>query len=235
MRRSSLLVPLLGAALALSLSGCAPEDPDFVDTLDMPGDGWQVITADPEAPAEEDGPPEPELTQEEAIAATEKLAMDEDRFWALIDVMGGAATSTSVERLVEELAELDTDDLIAFEAQFTLKLFALDTLETARWYATHDPVMAEVGGFSDDGFLYTRCATVGSGRAAYERALAGSSLVPDVTLQGEAEDLLYAGYTAAEAIGLEWEVFDVIPLSAETGGNEEGWAEYDEETGFTSA
>jgi len=221
-------VPIAAMVLALGLTGCAPEQPDPFDVSALPGDGWQVITADPDAPAEDDGPAQPDLTQEEAIAATEKLAMDEDRFWQLIDVMDGAATEASVERLVERLTGLDEDELIAFEATFTLKVFALDTLETAQWYMTHDPASVELNYFSDDAFFYERCGTVGAGRAAYEHAVDSSSLILDKT-EGEAESLLYASMSAAEANGLDWEIFNVIPLSGETGSNEDGWADYDPE------
>lgn len=235
MRRSRLLVPLLSVALVLSLAACAAEEPEFPDISDLPGEGWRVATPYPDGHVEEDTRPDlPELSQEEAIAATEKLAMDEDRFWALIDLMGGTASEVSVDLLADELANLNETELVAFEARFTLHLFALDTLEVAQWYATHDPISVELRYFSDDAFLYERCATVGAGRAAFQRATETSSLVLDET-DGEAENLLYATLDAAEAKGFDWGIFDVIPLSVETGGNEEGWAEYDASEGVSAS
>lgn len=209
----------------LSLSACAVDDSGVLNRLpvpELPDGEWQTITADPDDPFFEEGPMFPDVTQEEALRITGDLAMPEHRFWTLVDLMGGVATEASVTRLAERLSELDTDELIAFEAQLTLHLFALATWDTAQQYMSHDDY------FSDDGFLYTRCATVGAGRAAYEEALATSSLLPDPA-DGEGENLLYVGMWAAELNGLDWEIFDVIPLSAETGSNKEGWADYDPE------
>ena len=201
---------------------CGSGDSDAINRLPIPGlpEGeWQTITGDPNAPVEVTEAPE--LSQAEAIAVTEKLAMPEDRFWRLIDVMDGAATEESVAQLAQRLATVDEQELISFQAQLTLQLFSLDTWDAAQRYV-------ETSGYGgDDGFLYTRCATVGAGRAATERAVDTSTVVIDES--GEGEYLLYVGYDAAEAKGLGWEIFDVIPLSPETGNNEEGWADYDPE------
>jgi hypothetical protein len=229
MRPARFLLPLVSATLALSLTACASPGPEPLNRLpipELPEGEWHTITGDPEAPVEEwdEGP---ELTQAEAIIATEKLAMPEGRFWDLIDLMKGVATEDSVTRLSERLAELGQDQVIAFEARLTLHLFALDTWDIAQQYTSHDDY------FSDDGFLYTRCATVGAGRAAYERALATSTLQPDPA-DGEGENLLYVSMYAADIMGLDWEILHAVPLSAETGSNEDGWSEYDPDAGSTT-
>jgi hypothetical protein len=222
MRRFRLLVPVVGAVLTLSLAACAAPESDALNVLpvpELPEGEWEVITPDPDDPFVEDEQQPPDLTQAQALAITRDLAMPEKRFWSLIDLMGGAATEESVAQLAERLSQLEERELIGFHAQLTLQLFALDSWDAAQWYSSHDEYA------SDDGFLYTRGATVGAGQEVTERAIATSTVEIDET--GEGELLLYAGLDGAELKGLGWEIFDVIPLSAETGENEEGWSEYD--------
>ncbi|MCW2765719.1 MAG: hypothetical protein JWO11_1678 [Nocardioides sp.] len=136
--------------------------------------------------------------------------MDPERFWQLVDLLGGVADDTSTPRLDAVLQETDEthDFLVAVGAAVTRLL-------------ARCPVPASHGG---DTAEWIAASVIAAGRETYERTLtAGGGLDPDGWDWGEAENLLVAGMTddrdadeiAEEELGgrvglhLEWKTTSV--------------------------
>lgn len=162
----------------------------------------------------------PDTADADARARTQDLAMGSDDFWTAIHLLDGECTDESVDALQDRLSQQRVGRIVAFEAALTLALADLDTRAAFDWYGANDPDAADLG-VSDDVFLYARCATVASGRAVWERAVAEKTL----TATGDAESGERLLFVASDAAGGDTDSWhpDVIPLSYETGSNEAGW------------
>jgi hypothetical protein len=215
-RRRIVPAVALAVGLALTLPGCVPFPYEYV-VEDLFADTEEYEYVDPAT--------DPIALREHASAVrrTEKLAMEEDRFWELIATLNGRVTERSLRMLKREMNALSLEELQAFDARLTLSLHELDTVKTANWYAENDPVSAELQYFSDDGFLYDRATTVGAGREAFERAADRDELALDPTGEGWGEMLLYVVVDIAETRGIDWYEIAEVPLSYETASNIPEW------------
>jgi hypothetical protein len=135
-------------------------------------------------------------------------AMDESRFWRLVDLLGGTADDASTARLATELAE--HDEVGAFGDHVDVLVAQL--LAACDVPVTHDGDTAE----------WIAAAVIASGRESYERTLAaGAELDPDAWPWTEAGSLLVVGLSDADTIPgddrltLQWKSREV-PVGVET-------------------
>ncbi|MFC5664864.1 DUF4240 domain-containing protein [Kitasatospora misakiensis] len=152
-----------------------------------------------------------------------------ERFWQLIDLIGGAPAvavcatfDDGCERLTAALAAGPVEEIVGFGERFAEALYGLDREEygTQRAVDPDDPEEEPLP-LSDDGFLYARAAVVAAGRAAYEQVRADPALFAAHSFRS-GESLLYAHEEAYEtATGEEWE--HVTRYDFESCSNREGW------------
>ena len=136
-------------------------------------------------------------------------AMDEARFWRLVDVLGGTADDTSTARLAAELVEHDEVD--AFGDR--LDVLVAQLLAACDVPVTHDGDTAE----------WIAAAVIARGRDTYERTLAaGAELDPDAWHWAEAGSLLVVGMSEEDGaapgddrLTLQWKSRQV-PVGVET-------------------
>jgi hypothetical protein len=149
------------------------------------------------------------------------LAMDLATFWSLVetsrrraqraaddDDIDGDVDDAQVEALVELLRPRTAEELVAFDRHFRDRLAEADT--DRMLYAAAD----ELGGTSDDGFLYFRCWLVGLGRRSFESVVDDPSRLARLLRRHrsgghENVDLLGAAFDAwEERFGGELPVLD---------------------------
>ena len=119
-------------------------------------------------------------------------AMDEARFWAIVDrtAVHESDPDRQVEALRSELEALSVEEVVAFRNAFEAQLARAYTWDLwAAAYIAH-------GGASDDGFEYFRRWMVSKGRAVFERLLARPDDLPDLPVAAidgvlEFEEILY--------------------------------------------
>ncbi|WP_345694977.1 DUF4240 domain-containing protein [Kitasatospora terrestris] len=155
--------------------------------------------------------------------------MSWDRFWQLIEVLGGeagiatcAGFEDACERLTELLSDGPADRIVAFGERLAEALYRLDRAEFGTL-----PVLGteEDGGSpfpqSDDGFLYSRTAVVAAGRATYESVLGRPDRFAPFTAM-DCQQLLHIHEDAYEAAtGEEWD--HLTRYDYESCSNKEGW------------
>lgn len=128
----------------------------------------------------------------QAVETGSVQAMDETRFWAIVDrtAVHGSDPERQVEALRSELEALSAEDVVAFRNAFEAQLARAYTWDLwAVAYVAH-------GGASDDGFEYFRRWMVSKGRTVFERLLARPDDLPDLLVAGfddilEFEEILY--------------------------------------------
>ncbi|MER7810779.1 DUF4240 domain-containing protein [Streptomyces sp900116325] len=90
-------------------------------------------------------------------------------FWILIDTLNGEADEASCRRLAEELGSRPVPEIIGFADRHAEALYRLDQEKFGVLPVVN---MTDRDGSpfpqSADHFLYTRCAVVAAGRAAWE-------------------------------------------------------------------
>lgn len=132
------------------------------------------------------------------MAGAAHAAMEDERFWALIDQSAPEDQDfdARLEKLGEALSALSLDALIGFEITFRRKLN-----EAYRWDLWGAAYVAN-GGCSDDGFEYFRRWLVSRGEAVYKAALADpdslASLDADAEAPQEAWDFEEVYYVAGD-------------------------------------
>jgi len=135
-------------------------------------------------------PDETRVTQ--AVQTGSVHAMDEARFWAIVDrtAVHESDPERQVDALRSELEGLSASDVVAFRNAFEAQLARAYTWDLwAAAYIAH-------GGASDDGFEYFRRWMVSRGRTVFERLLARPDDLPDLLVAGfdgvlEFEEILY--------------------------------------------
>ncbi|WP_431680048.1 DUF4240 domain-containing protein [Kitasatospora sp. KL5] len=162
-------------------------------------------------------------------AQPEPAALPWDRFWELIDTLGGPAGTSrcadledGCERLTGLLAAEPVEVITGFGERLAEALYRLD-LEQLGTMPVHGMSLPDGSPFpqSDDGFLYSRAAVVAAGRATYTAVLARPELFAPFT-DAHAECLLYVHEEAyEEATGTEWDID--TRYDYESCSNEEGW------------
>ncbi|MEV7782845.1 DUF4240 domain-containing protein [Kitasatospora sp. NPDC088351] len=161
--------------------------------------------------------------------APDQPAMPWERFWQLIDGLGGAAGTADCQgfddacaRLTEVLAERPLEEIIGFGERLAEALYRLDREDFGRL-----PVLGmelpDGSPFpqSDDGFLYARAAVVAAGREVYEDVLGHPERFAPFTASS-CESLLYVHEEAFELVtGAEWD--RPTRYDYESCSNREGW------------
>lgn len=137
--------------------------------------------------------------------------MDDDRFWSLIDLLGGSLADESIAELSEALEALPSPEIVQFRDALVARLRELDhPLNTVGSGEGDDRVI------SADASLYYRCEIVAAGREVFRdhiehpRPGEGFAGADGEALLGIAEDALFGRMPAPE-------------VSIETGTNPQHW------------
>lgn len=133
-----------------------------------------------------------ETRVQQATEASAAQAMDEARFWAIVDrtARHKVDPEQQVEALRSELVALSAEEVVSFHNAFEAQLARAYTWDL--WAVAH----VAHGGASDDGFEYFRRWMVSQGRAAFEHLLAHPDDLPDMLAADvagvlEFEEILY--------------------------------------------
>jgi len=149
-----------------------------------------------------------------------KKMLDDERFWKIISLLNWVQDNDEkvLEPAVNELSKLTIVEIKNFEETLAFKLFQLDTKEHAKHIGDYAYDEKE-NYFSDDTFLYARCAVIANGRFFYERAI---NQPPEMIKNIEFEALLSLASDAYKLkTGKEFEYNTGV--SYETYSNSEGW------------
>ncbi|MFD6968814.1 DUF4240 domain-containing protein [Streptomyces sp. NPDC059979] len=152
-----------------------------------------------------------------------------ERFWQLVEVLGGEAGLETCQgfeeacvRLTENLSREPVGQIIGFgerlaEALYRLDQAAFGTLPVLGMEDSDGSPFPQ----SDDSFLYSRAAVVAAGRQAYEGVFGHPErFMPFAALQ--CEELLYVHERAFEqAAGTEWD--RLTRYDYESCSNKDGW------------
>jgi aspartate/methionine/tyrosine aminotransferase len=145
--------------------------------------------------------------------------MEEDRFWALVELSGGDA-----EQLKAILLTLHVEDICAFSLTLDDMMYALDRRDI------HD-----VTDGSDDGFEYIRLWIISRGRAYYESVVADPQNAPQWATEKN-EQFGYAPGDVYEAkVGVSFPADIGMHRRSRffTGSNKAGWASDDRDARST--
>jgi hypothetical protein len=151
------------------------------------------------------------MTAEDAIIPP----MQEDRFWALVEMSGGEA-----EQLKAILLALPAEDICAFSLTLDDMMYALDRRDI------HD-----VTDGSDDGFEYVRLWIISRGRAYFDAVVVDPQNAPQWAGADEENELF--GYAPDDAdkviVGASFPsiILQHRNLRFFTGANVAGWAASD--------
>ncbi|MEK7256208.1 MAG: DUF4240 domain-containing protein [Bacteroidota bacterium] len=146
--------------------------------------------------------------------------MDEDQFWAIIDLLdwNQPDRQSILAPAVEALSRFSKADIQAFHDLMNEKLYALDGQRFAEELGSNKYLESEF--FSVDDFLYSRCAVVANGRAFFESVLKNPKRIPK---EFTFEQLLYLPNKAWE-LKTGRDDYDYFPETwYETFSNSEGW------------
>ena len=149
----------------------------------------------------------------------ESPAMDEQRFWEIIDLLdwGRKQSEDIIAPVVETLSRSTEQDIYRFDQILAEKLHALDGEAYARTLGWSG---SDGNHFSVDGFLYARCCAVANGSAFYQKVLENPSAMPK---QYTFEPLLYVAEKAYRLKTGSGD-YDFLPtVSYETFSNGLGW------------
>ncbi|THA80326.1 DUF4240 domain-containing protein [Streptomyces sp. A0592] len=154
-----------------------------------------------------------------------------ERFWQLIEVLGGEARMETCQgfeegcaRLTEILVREPVGQIIGFgerlaEALYRLDQAAFGTLPVLGMQLSNGSPFPQ----SDDGFLYSRAAVVAAGRRAYEGVFGHPERFAPFTAR-HCEELLYVHEEAFERVtGAEWD--RLTRYDYESCSNKDGWPE----------
>jgi hypothetical protein len=119
-------------------------------------------------------------------AGAEPSTLNEDEFWALVDLIEGSKwddSTSDVTALIAALAELPPEKIEAFYQMLGDKALGLATQD-------HYAAFSSFPGLADT-FLYARLAVIANGRQTYESILANAHQFPARSTNIWFERLLY--------------------------------------------
>jgi hypothetical protein len=142
------------------------------------------------------------------------LLLTETDFWQIIEKLDWSKSKSEevLEPAVKLLADMPMPNIYLFEDKLSEKLHLLDTKQHANVFPKDD--------FSNDDFLYSRCAVIAEGQKYFKTVLENPKKMPqDITF----EALLNL---ASEAYTLKTgQIFNYKPTyNYETSANRIGWA-----------
>ncbi|BCJ51804.1 hypothetical protein Asp14428_32790 [Actinoplanes sp. NBRC 14428] len=139
-------------------------------------------------------------------------AMDEARFWGIIDMAEGGSSDAGIRRIEAALDGHTPDEIVSFAEHLAQRLHRLDTPAHAH----------AAGALPDDSFLYLRCAVVLAGRAPFSQVVHHPEAL--AAFRGrDAEPLLYAAERAYEArTGHTWTHEPAVDIES---GSNPAWQE----------
>ncbi|MGW4651832.1 DUF4240 domain-containing protein [Kitasatospora sp. NPDC004289] len=148
-----------------------------------------------------------------------------ERFWQLVEVLGGEAAIETCQgfeeactRLTETLAREPVGQIIGFGERLAEALYRLDQEQFGTLPIDGSPFPQ-----SDDHFLYTRAAVVVAGRDVYEGVFYDPERFAPFTTR-QCELLLYVHEEAFEQVtGTEWD--RLTRYDYESCSNRDGWPE----------
>ena len=148
--------------------------------------------------------------------------MDEDQFWAIIDLLDWDKEKREdiLRPAVQALSQFPESDIAAFDDILAAKRYALDGQRFAEQLGSNRYSEEEGRHFSVDSFLCSRCCVVANGREFYEKVLQDPSEMPK---EYTFEPLLnLAG--KAHRLKTGKDEYDHLPeVWYETFSNPEGW------------
>ncbi len=148
--------------------------------------------------------------------------MDEEQFWAIIDLFDWKKRDDDYEIMapaITALSNFPTADIHKFEDILAEKLSALDGRRFAENVGSNRYIDAD-GDFSVDDFLYSRCAVVANGKAFFETVLLDPTRIPK---EFTFESLLNLSSKAWEAKTGRDDFNYHAPTNYETFSNPTGW------------
>lgn len=154
-----------------------------------------------------------------------------ERFWQLIEVLGGEAGIETCQDFAERCEHLTgilsrepVGRIVGFGERLAEALYRLDQAD----FGTLPVLGLELSDGSplpqsDDGFLYARAAVVAAGRQAYESVFGSPEGFAPFTAR-QCEALLYVHEEAFEQVtGTEWD--HLTRYDYESCSNADGWPE----------
>lgn len=158
----------------------------------------------------------------EAENALHSGGMDEEQFWAIVDLFDWKQEDAEavIAPAVKALSEFSKSDIQQFHEILNRKLYALDGRRFATQLGSNRYAPEEDRHFSVDDFLYSRCGVVANGRTLYESVLQNPRRMPkEFTFE-----TLLALPEKAWAMQTGQDDYDYLPaVWAETFSNPEGW------------
>ncbi len=148
--------------------------------------------------------------------------MDEEQFWAIINLMDWKSRDSDkiLAPAITALSQFSNSDISAFHNILAEKLYALDGQRFAEQLGSNRYSKEGDKHFSVDSFLYARCCVVANSRVFYEKVLQDPTKMPK---EFTFESLLYL---PREAYKLKTgrDDYDHTPETwYETFSNPEGW------------
>lgn len=158
----------------------------------------------------------------EAENALHAGKMDENQFWAIIDLFDWKKFEREaiIAPAVEALSRLSREDIQAFHEILHRQLYLLDGRRFAVHLGSNRYAPEEDKHFSVDDFLYSRCAVVVNGRAFFESVLQNPRRMPK---EFTFESVLYLPEKAWK-LKTGKDDYDYSPETwCETFSNPDGW------------
>jgi hypothetical protein len=148
--------------------------------------------------------------------------MDEEQFWAIIDLLDWRTRDSQaiLSPAADALSRFSAEDIHAFHDILNQKLYALDGLRFAKQLGSNRYEPSENKHFSVDGFLYSRCCVVANGKAFFDAVMSDPAKMPrEFTFES-----LLSLPAMAWKLKTNRDDYDYYPeVWSETFSNPEGW------------
>jgi hypothetical protein len=121
-----------------------------------------------------------EVERQKALAQHPKRMMAESDFWAVIGLLDWSKTGNDeavIAPAINALAKQSKPSIRGFSERLAYCLYCLDTSEHARNIGSESYVDDQTH-FSEDWFLYVRCAALANGKDFYEKARTNPQSMP---------------------------------------------------------
>ncbi len=147
--------------------------------------------------------------------------LSEKSFWDLIALLDWKQTGNDnaiIEPVVAALAKAPLRHIYDFKDILSQKLYLLDTAEHAR-HIGQGAYQEDAAAFSEDGFLFARCAAVANGKEAWEAARKKPQKMPKDLEFAPLLRIANEAHRRMKGTALRY----VSAYSVETFSNRQGW------------